>query len=80
MAFTISSETQQFIETRMKQCGVENSDEFLKLAVQQFSMDAVEYYEDLDEETRAAIERADLQPDIPQEQAEQRILNLMAKK
>jgi len=77
MAITLSPETQELIEARMKELGFDSSDEFLRVAVQTFSPAEVYDYDDLDEETRAAIEEGQREIDqglgIPWEDAEARL-------
>ena len=64
----------------MNEFGHAHSDNFLQMPVCRYDRAEQLYYDVLDEETRAAIDRADSQPDIPQEQVEQRILNSVVKK
>lgn len=74
MTFAVSEETQQLIEARMKEFGISSLDTFLQGAVCQYDPSEVFYYEDLDEETRAAIEVADRQEGIPWEQVKDELL------
>jgi hypothetical protein len=83
MAIALSPETQLIIETKMKELGYANSDEFLQMAVCQYDPAETLYYEDLDEETRAAIELGQRQIDeglgIPWEEAKARLEARFAK-
>ena len=63
MAFSLSSETQQLIEARMKELGYDSTDKFLQAAVHTFSPAEVYDYDDLDDETKAAIEEGQAQID-----------------
>jgi hypothetical protein len=75
MAFSLKSETQHEIEQQMVRRGFSDPDELVMTALSLLDDETeTSDFEDLDEETRAAIERASLQPDITAEQAEARIL------
>jgi hypothetical protein len=58
----------------MRELGFENSDEFLQALVQNFPAAGVYDYDDLDEETRAAIEEAEKQPSIPWESVREQLM------
>lgn len=59
MAIILSADTQQLIESRMKDLGFDSTDEFLRLLVQSYDVPEVLDYDDLDAETRAAIEEGE---------------------
>jgi Arc/MetJ-type ribon-helix-helix transcriptional regulator len=59
MPITLSPETQRLIEERMKQAGYSSPDELVRLALQTLDHVRGEDYEDLDAETRAAIDEAE---------------------
>jgi Arc/MetJ-type ribon-helix-helix transcriptional regulator len=76
MAITLSAEVQEAIESRMKQRGYADANEVVLRALQSLD-EHVFAYEDLDEETREAIEEGQRQIDqglgIPWEEAEVRL-------
>jgi Arc/MetJ-type ribon-helix-helix transcriptional regulator len=61
MAFSLSAETQRLIEERMKQTGFASPDELVRVALQTLEQVRGEDFEDLDPETRAAIDEAEAQ-------------------
>lgn len=61
MGIVLSAETQQLIEERMKQSGIETPDELVRLALRALDTTRGEDYENLDGDTRAAIEEAEAQ-------------------
>ncbi|MDB5322082.1 MAG: hypothetical protein JWN40_3713 [Phycisphaerales bacterium] len=63
MAIVLSAETQKLIEERMKETGVETADELVRVALQTLRQVRGEDFEDLDSETRAAIEEGLAQAD-----------------
>ena len=56
MAISLSPETQELIEQRMKETGVDNPDELVQAALQTLHQVRGVYLDELDDETRAAIE------------------------
>jgi predicted transcriptional regulator len=63
MAIVLSEETQKLIEQGMKESGLDTPDEFVRLALQTMRQVRGEDFEDLDEETRRAIEEGLAQAD-----------------
>jgi hypothetical protein len=61
MPITLSPQTQKLIEKRMKDCGCSSADELVQKALASFDEVQGEEYDQLDPETRAAIEEADAQ-------------------
>jgi hypothetical protein len=61
MAISLSPETQRLIEEQMRESGLSSADELVRLALDTLKQATVEYYEDLDPETRAGIEEAEAQ-------------------
>jgi predicted transcriptional regulator len=63
MTITLSPETQKLLEEQMKRVGDSSPDEILRIALQHLNDVEIDGgdYEDLDEETRAAIERGEAQ-------------------
>jgi Arc/MetJ-type ribon-helix-helix transcriptional regulator len=61
MTITLSPEAQRLIEEKMKQGGFASPDELVLFALQNLEEVQGADYEDLDEETRAAIERGEAQ-------------------
>ena len=59
MGISLSPEAQKLIEERMKQTGVPTADDLVRIALQTLELTRGEDYEDLDAETRAAIEEAE---------------------
>jgi hypothetical protein len=68
MTITFSDQTRSIIESRMKELGFDEADDLVQMAVQSFNIRPIEY-EEMDEETRAAIAEADGQEGVPFEQA-----------
>jgi hypothetical protein len=64
MAISLTPETEQLIESRMKELGSDSPDEFLRWTIQQAYPGETAAYEDLDPETRAAIDEADGQEGV----------------
>jgi hypothetical protein len=78
MGITLSEQTQNEIERRMKVCGVADPDQVVMAALNLFDRrEEVLDYDDLDDETKAAIEEADAQIEkglgVPWEQARERL-------
>jgi predicted transcriptional regulator len=63
MAIVLNDETQKLIEERMKETGLETADELVRVALQTLHQVRGEDFEDLDSETRAAIEEGLAQAD-----------------
>jgi predicted transcriptional regulator len=63
MAIVLNAETQKLIEERMKETGVQTADELVRVALQTLHQVRGEDFEDLDPETRAAIEEGLAQAD-----------------
>ncbi len=63
MAIVLNAETQKLIEERMKETGVQTADELVRVASQTLHQVRGEDFEDLDSETRAAIEEGLAQAD-----------------
>jgi len=61
MNITISPETQKLLEEEMRKREHTSADEVVRIALETLNQLRGEDYEDLDEETRAAIERAEAQ-------------------
>lgn len=61
MTIALSAETQRLIEERMKQTGVSTPDELIKVALQTLDQVTGVDIDELDSETRAAIEEGLLQ-------------------
>lgn len=61
MSITLSPETQRLIEERMKQTGLSTADELVRIALQTLEQVRGEDYQDLDSQTRAAIEEGEAQ-------------------
>jgi len=61
MKISLSPDTERLIEERMKQSGLTSADEVVRLALQSLDAAQGEDYEDLDPQTRAAIEEAEAQ-------------------
>ncbi len=59
MGISLSPEIQQLIEKQMKETGVSTADELVRIALQTLEQTRGEDYEDLDPDTRAAIEEAE---------------------
>ena len=57
MAIVLNAETQKLIEDRMKETGVDTADELVRVALQTLHQVRAEEFEELDPETRAAIEQ-----------------------
>lgn len=63
MAIVLSEETQKLIEQGMKESGLDTPDELVRLALQTMRQVRGQDFEDLDEETRRAIEEGLAQAD-----------------
>ena len=63
MAIVLNAETQKLIEERMKETGVETADELVRVALQTLHQLRGEDFEELDPETRAALEEGLAQAD-----------------
>ena len=63
MAIVLSEETQKLIEQRMRESGVDTADELVRVALQTLDQVRGEDFEDLDAETRGAIEEGLAQAD-----------------
>jgi predicted transcriptional regulator len=63
MAVVLNIETQKLIEERMKETGVGSPDELVRVALQTLHQVRGEDFQDLDAETRAAIEEGLAQAD-----------------
>lgn len=63
MAVVLNIETQKLIEERMKETGVGSPDELVRVALQTLHQVRGEDFEDLDADTRAAIEEGLAQAD-----------------
>jgi predicted transcriptional regulator len=63
MAIVLNAETQKLIEERMKETGVDTADELVRVALQTLHQVRGEDFEELDAETRAAIEEGLAQAD-----------------
>jgi antitoxin ParD1/3/4 len=63
MTITLSPETQKLLEARMKQGGFQSPDAVVRCALETLEQVEGEAFEDLDDATRAAIERAEAQAD-----------------
>ncbi len=61
MTITLSAETQKLLEARMKQGGFQTPDAIVRIALETLDQIEGEALEDLDDETQAAIERAEAQ-------------------
>jgi Arc/MetJ-type ribon-helix-helix transcriptional regulator len=61
MNITISPETQKLLEEEMRKREHTSADDVVRIALETLNQLRGEDYEDLDDETRAAIERAEAQ-------------------
>ena len=61
MKISLSPDTERLIEERMKESGLTSADEVVRLALQSLDPARGEDYEDLDPQTRAAIDEAEAQ-------------------
>jgi Arc/MetJ-type ribon-helix-helix transcriptional regulator len=61
MPVSLTPETQRLIEERMKQDGFASADELVRVALQTLDQVRGGDYDELDAETRAAIEQAEAQ-------------------
>lgn len=61
MTITLSPETQKLLEARMKQGGFQTPDAIVRIALETLDQIEGEALEELDDETQAAIERAEAQ-------------------
>jgi Arc/MetJ-type ribon-helix-helix transcriptional regulator len=59
MTITLTPETQKLLEDRMKKGGYASPDDLVRVAIETLDQVEAELYEDLDEDTRDAIERAE---------------------
>lgn len=75
MTITVDAQTQLLIEEAMKQRGIGSPEEVIQCAVQMMQ-EQVLNYDDLDEETRAAIDEADSQEGIAWENIKDDLLKL----
>jgi hypothetical protein len=73
MTIIVDAKTQQLIEETMKQRGIGTPEEVIQCAVQMMQEQMLNY-DDLDEETRAAIDEADSQEGIPWENRKDELL------
>ena len=79
MPITLSPEVSQAIESRIREFNCVDPNEIVLQALR--SLNGYETdCEDLDEETRAAIDRAESQLDIPADQAERRFFSRASRK
>jgi Arc/MetJ-type ribon-helix-helix transcriptional regulator len=63
MVISLSAETQKLLEERMKRGGYATPDDLVRIALETLDQVEGEAYEDLDADTRDAIERAEGQAD-----------------
>ena len=63
MSISLTHETQQLIEEQMKRTGIETADDLVRLALRTLNQIQSEDFEELDPETRAAIDEAEAQLD-----------------
>lgn len=63
MAISLNDETQKLIEKRMKETGVSTPDELVRVALQTLHQVKGEDFDNLDPETKAAIEQGLAQAD-----------------
>ena len=61
MAFSLSPQTQKLIEERMKASGCASPDELVRVALQTLEQVQGEDYEELDADTRTAIDEGEAQ-------------------
>jgi Arc/MetJ-type ribon-helix-helix transcriptional regulator len=61
MTITLSPETQKLLEARMKQGGFQTPDAIVRIALETLDQIEGEAFEQLDDETQAAIGRAEAQ-------------------
>ena len=61
MPVSLSPETQRLIEERMKRAGFTNADDLVRVALDTLDQMRAEPFEELDPETRAAIDEAEAQ-------------------
>ncbi len=83
MAITLSAEIEKLIESRMRELGIDDSETFLAAAVQNYDPEIYDY-DDLDDETRAAIEKGQSEIDqglgIPWEEVRKELFAKFVKK
>jgi Arc/MetJ-type ribon-helix-helix transcriptional regulator len=77
MGISLNPETQKLIEERMKRTGFSTADDLVRVALQTLDQVQGEDYEQLDAETRKAIEEAEAQHErgegIPLDEAFERL-------
>ena len=61
MTISLTTETQRLIEERMKRAGFASADELVRVALQTLDQVGGDDYDELDAETRAAIEEGEAQ-------------------
>jgi Arc/MetJ-type ribon-helix-helix transcriptional regulator len=61
MTITLTPQTQKLVEERMKRGGFATPDDLVRIALETLDQVEGEAFEDLDDETRQAIERAEAQ-------------------
>jgi putative addiction module CopG family antidote len=61
MNIALSPQTQKLLDEQLNKGGYSSADDVLRVALETLNQVQGEDYEDLDEETRAAIERAEAQ-------------------
>ena len=61
MGISLSPETQKLIEDRMRRDGFDTADDLVRLALDTLDQVRAEDYDDLDADTRAAIDEAEAQ-------------------
>ena len=59
MHIVLSPETEKLIEDRMKQAGFSSADDLVRVALKSLDQVQAEDFDDLDPETRAAIDEAE---------------------
>ncbi len=80
MAITLSPEVEEAIESRMKQRGVSDPNQLVLSALELLDENRGVTYEELDDETRAAIEEADRQEGIPWESVRDELMERYGRK
>ena len=73
MTITLSDQTQSLMESRMKQFGMTDPDELVFTALQLLDGHHEVAIDELDEETRAALEEADAEEGLPWEQVREEL-------
>jgi Arc/MetJ-type ribon-helix-helix transcriptional regulator len=61
MGISLSTETQKLLEDRMQRDGFDTADDLVRVALEALDQARAEDYDELDAETRAAIEEAEAQ-------------------